>query len=131
MICYCCSGRKFADCCAPFIDRIARPATAEQLMRSRFAAYALVNVDYILRTTHPSTRRFHEPAAIEEWARSNRWQKLEILTTTLGGPKDKRGAVEFKAFYLDAANAPQIHHENSNFARELGKWFFVDGKIIK
>jgi SEC-C motif-containing protein len=131
MNCYCSSGRKFADCCAPFIDGTDRPATAERLMRSRYSAYALVNVDYILRTTHPSTRRFHERAAIEEWARSSRWQKLEIISTTLGGAKDKRGTVEFKAFYLDATSEPQIHHENSNFAKELGKWFFVDGKIIK
>jgi SEC-C motif domain protein len=130
MNCYCCSGREFEDCCQPFISGLAKPVTAEDLMRSRYTAYATLRVEYILRTTHPSTRKFHEPQAIERWAKTNRWQKLEILSTTKGNSSDKQGTVEFKAYYLDADQQPQIHHENSSFRKELGKWFFVDGKIL-
>lgn len=129
MNCYCCSEKDFADCCAPFIIGAAKPASAEELMCSRYSAYCLANVEYILRTTHPSTRKFHEPVAIQQWARSNNWQKLEIISTIEGNLKDKKGIVEFKAYYLDSDNKPHIHHERSNFARELGKWFFVDGKV--
>ncbi len=131
MNCYCCSGQKFADCCQPFINGIAKPPTAETLMRSRYSAYATVDVPYILRTTHPSTRKFYEPQLIRQWAESSSWQKLEIWSTTLGGVRDKRGTVEFKAYYLDSDQQPQIHHEFSNFVKELGKWFFVDGKVVK
>ena len=130
MNCYCCSGRKFEDCCEPFISGMAKPSTAEELMRSRYSAYATVEVEYILRTTHPSTRRFHKPQAIEQWAKASRWQKLEIISTDKGLPADKQGTVEFKAYYLDAHDRPCIHHENSNFRKELGKWFFVDGKVL-
>ncbi len=99
-------------------------------MRSRYTAYATAAVEYILRSTHPSTRKFHEPQVIEQWAKTNRWHGLEIISTHKGTPADKEGTVEFKAYYLDAGARPQIHHENSNFRKELGKWFFVDGEIL-
>lgn len=128
MNCYCCSGKEFEDCCQPFINGIAKPKTAEELMRSRYSAYATVEIDYLLRTVHPSTRKFHNAESIEQWAKSSSWQKLEIISTIDGGPKDKKGMVEFKAYYLDEQQQLQIHHEHSNFLKELGKWFFVDGK---
>lgn len=130
MNCYCCSGEKFADCCQPFIEQTAKPPTAEALMRSRFSAYATGAVEYIVRSTHPSTRKFHDAEFIENWAESSVWQKLEIVAKIEGEAKDKRGTVEFKAYFLDADREPQIHHELSNFQKELGRWFFVDGKIL-
>lgn len=99
-------------------------------MRSRYSAYSTGEIQYLLRSTHPSTRRFHDAELIEDWARSNIWQKLEIISTNEGGAKDKKGIVEFKAYFLDAEGQSQIHHERSNFVKELGKWFFVDGEIF-
>ena len=99
-------------------------------MRSRYSAYSIIAVEYLIKTTHPSTRKFHDGEAIENWARSNVWQKLEIVTKSGGETKDKKGTVEFKAYFLDGNHKPQIHHERSNFAKELGKWFFVDGVVL-
>jgi SEC-C motif domain protein len=130
MNCYCCSGKNFADCCQPFIDGKTKPQTAEELMRSRYSAYTTGAVEYILRSTHPSVRKFHNAGSIENWAKSNVWQKLEIVSISNGDVRDKQGTVEFKAYFLDENGQPQIHHEISNFAKELGKWFFVDGKVI-
>ncbi|NJM53372.1 MAG: hypothetical protein HC846_08245 [Blastocatellia bacterium] len=129
--CYCSSDRPFADCCQLFLEGKAKPSTAEALMRSRYSAYVTVDVAYLLKTTHPSTRKLHNAETIENWAKSNSWQRLEIISIVDGGEKDKQGIVEFKVFYLDSESKPQIHHERSNFAKELGKWFFVDGKIIE
>jgi SEC-C motif domain protein len=125
--CYCCSGKTFADCCQSFLEGAAKPPTAEALMRSRYSAYATLNIEYLLKSTHPSTRKFHDAEEIENWAKSNSWQKLEIISTVEG---DKKSVVEFKAFYLDSNSTQQIHHERSNFQKELGKWFFVDGKVV-
>jgi SEC-C motif-containing protein len=130
MNCYCCSGREFEDCCQPFISGNRKPSTAEELMRSRYSAYAVAAVEYILRSTHPSTRKFHDPESIENWAKSSRWQNLEIVSTEKGNASDKQGTVEFKAYFLDENDQPQTHHEFSNFRKELGKWFFVDGKVL-
>lgn len=130
MNCYCCSGEKFETCCEPFTSGAVKPATAERLMRSRYTAYATAQIGYILRSTHPSTRRFHDAENIKQWAKSSVWQKLEIVGKTEGEAKDKKGTIEFKAYFLDAERQPQIHHELSKFRKELGKWFFVDGKIL-
>ncbi len=130
MKCYCCSGKEFEDCCQPFISGASKPARAEELMRSRYSAYATVAVEYLIKTTHPATRKLHDAGAIENWAKSSVWQKLEIISKTNGETKDKTGTVEFKAYFLDLKGQPQIHHERSNFTKELGKWFFVDGKIL-
>jgi SEC-C motif domain protein len=128
--CYCCSGKTFENCCQRFIERIAKPATAEALMRSRYSSYVVANIEYILKTTHHSTRRYHNAEAIKDWAANSLWQKLEIKSTVKGNPADSKGTVEFKAYYLDSGFQPHVHHENSNFIKESGEWFFVDGKII-
>ncbi len=98
-------------------------------MRSRFSAYAIADVEYVFLTTYPSTRRIYDRQAIENWARTSLWQKLEIISIEKGGIKDKRGMVEFKAYYLDSNRESKVHHEYSNFVKELGKWFFVDGSV--
>lgn len=128
--CYCFSGKDFSDCCQPFLEGKTKPSTAEELMRSRFSAYVTVNVDYLLKSTHPSTRKSHDAETIEKWAKSNLWQRLEVISIVKGSLRDQNGVVEFKAFYLDSNSTLQIHHEISNFQKELGKWFFVAGKII-
>lgn len=129
MNCYCCSDKNFEDCCEPFIKGVSKPKTAEELMRSRYSAYSTVAVEYILRSTHPSTRKYCKPDEIEDWAKTSDWQKLEILSTTDGEAKDKKGFVEFRAYYADETGEPKIHHEMSEFRKELGKWFFYDGKV--
>lgn len=131
MNCYCCSSKNYEDCCQPFIDGKLKPPTAEALMRSRYSAYVLCDVDYLLHTTHPSTRKYHNRESIKTWAQQSAWQKLEIISTAGGNIKDKKGEVEFKAYYIDSDSQLQIHHEHSRFIKELGKWFFVDGKVYE
>lgn len=128
--CYCCSGKTFAECCQPILERKAKPPTAECLMRSRFTAHCKLNIEYLINSTHPSTRKFYNAIEIELWAKTNYWQKLEVISTIQGGIKDKEGIVEFKAFFLNQNSIPQVHHEISNFKKELGKWFYVKGKIL-
>lgn len=130
MNCYCCSDKEFEDCCQPLLDGSSQPTTAEELMRSRYSAYATGAIDYIVRSTHPSSRKYHDVESVEEWAASSTWQKLEIIAKSAGEAKDKRGLVEFKAYYLDAEKSPQIHHEISHFEKYLGKWFFVNGRVL-
>lgn len=35
--------------------------------------------------------------------------------------------VTFKAYFIDAENQSQIHHEHSRFLFENRAWFYVDG----
>ena len=78
MKCYCCSGREFEDCCQPFIKGLAKPATAEALMRSRYSAYATVEVNIFCARRILQRANFITPKLIKNWARSKALrQKLE------------------------------------------------------
>lgn len=117
--CYCGSSKTFENCCKIYIKGIQKPPTAEALMRSRYSAYATQNADYLVATTHISTRKFYKKSDILDWSKSNQWIKLEVLSTT-------ETTVIFKAYYLDYQLKAQIHHEHSNFIFENGCWFYVD-----
>jgi SEC-C motif-containing protein len=119
--CPCLSGLTYDDCCGRLHARTATAQTAEQLMRSRFSAFAVGAPAYLLATWHPSTR----PASLE-LDDDQRWYRLDVLATQQGGPFDATGVVEFEAFYRSPHGAGR-QHEVSRFARDDGQWFYVDG----
>lgn len=129
--CYCSSDKNFAECCEPFLLGKAKPLTAEELMRSRYSAFATANLEYILKTIQSSKRKLYLPDAILDWAKSSTWQKLEIVSTQKGTAKDFNGIVEFKAYFVNSAGKEEVHHEKSSFVKELGKWFFLDGEVFE
>jgi len=98
-------------------------------MRSRYSAYVLAKVDYLLSTTHHSTRKSYSASSIKKWATSCNWLKLEIISTEKGFLEDTTGIVEFKAYYLNEKKFPHIHQEKSNFTKENGRWYYVDGTV--
>ena len=114
MRCPCLSGLPYDECCGRFHEGAAAP-TAEALMRSRYSAYATGNIDYILSTWHPSTR-----PADRSLDDSIRWYRLDILSTSKGGPLDSTGTVEFEAFYRGGSQ-----RELSSFVREAGRWYYL------
>jgi SEC-C motif-containing protein len=63
--CPCHSGKRYEKCCGPFHKGIAKAATAELLMRSRYSAYALGLYEYLLKTTHPNNPLY--PLDIPLW----------------------------------------------------------------
>ncbi|MXN91082.1 hypothetical protein GR160_07550 [Flavobacterium sp. Sd200] len=119
--CYCGSGKDFSLCCEPYITQKEKAPTAEALMRSRYSAYATHNDGYLWQTTAPKERKYHSRAAILQWAKSNQWLKLEVLSST-------ETTVEFKAYYLDVRLRSQVHHEKSTFVFEDGSWYYKDGE---
>jgi SEC-C motif-containing protein len=122
--CFCGSEISFNQCCQPIIEGTQRAMTAEALMRSRYSAYAIHNVDYLIATTHPSQRDNYSKEEISFWATNNQWQRLEILAVT-------PTTVTFKAYYLDSNNQLQLHYEYSRFVEEKGEWFYVDGDYFE
>ncbi|RAG85607.1 hypothetical protein DN069_10875 [Streptacidiphilus pinicola] len=122
-LCPCGTGRPYAFCCGPFHAGNAQAPTAEALMRSRFSAFAKREVPYLLRTWAPETR----PPAID-LEPDLRWERLEIVGTTEGGPFHQQGTVEFRAHFREGRGGGVLH-ENSRFRREDGAWVYVDGDI--
>jgi len=122
VFCFCGSAIPFQNCCQKYIDGTQKAPTALALMKSRYAAYATHQADYLLNTTHISQRKYYSKSDILYWAKANKWQKLEIISFT-------ENTVEFKAYFLDQNEQNQIHHEYSTFKQENGSWFYVDGKL--
>ena len=91
-------------------------------MRSRYSAFVTGNVPYLLATWHPD----HRPAHLE-LEPGMQWRRLDILSTSGGGPLDSTGIVEFRAHYrVDGQRGTQ--QERSSFVRERGQWLYVEGR---
>jgi len=99
-------------------------------MRARYSAYVGVEMDFVFETTHPDHRTGYDHKGTREWAEGAEWQGLEIVSTRKGGPDDAVGEVEFIARFLDKG-VPREHHENAQFKRDKGRWFFTDGAMVK
>ena len=93
-------------------------------MRSRYSAFALQQIDYIVQTTALGQQASLDVGAIADWSKSNQWLKLEVLNSN--EKLDKNHAqVEFKAHYHDGKQT-QIHHEISHFVQHQARWYFLD-----
>lgn len=123
--CPCGSGQGYDACCRPFHRGTARPANAEELMRSRYSAFVVGGTDevrYLLETWHPATR----PATLD-LDDAVRWTGLEVLATEGGGPTDRRGVVEFRAHHVHDGT-PRELHEISRFRQDGAGWRYVRGR---
>ncbi|WP_237774210.1 YchJ family protein [Actinosynnema sp. ALI-1.44] len=121
--CPCDSGKSYTECCGVLHRGDATANTAEALMRSRYSAYAVGDEGYLLRTWHSTTR----PQRVD-FDPALRWTGLEILGTTGGSPFHTAGTVEFNASYRQNGRA-EVMHENSGFAREDGRWVYVEAAV--
>ena len=126
-MCYCGSSINYSDCCQPLHKGEQFAPTALKLMKSRFAAYASKEIQYLVETTHESLEPVYED--LEAWANATTWKKLEVVSSSNGLKHNDTGEVEFKAFFLDQNGSPQVHHEKSQFKKENNKWFYSAGEI--
>ena len=117
--CPCLSGLPYEECCGPLHRGENVATTAERLMRSRYSAFVVGDIDYLLATWHPSGR----PASLE-LDTDIRWLGLEIVGRTGGGMLEDRGTVDFRARYsVDGVRGEQA--ENSLFVRADRRWLYV------
>ena len=129
-----CGGGLYASCCRPFHRGEALPATAEQLMRSRYSAYSRGVIDYLLRT-HPSelpeAKRRQE---LKASCRGVRWTRLAIVATNAGGASDLTGTVTFEAHYRSMGQVGVLR-ECSRFGREGeqgdGRWLYLEAEMLE
>ena len=116
--------------CLPFIRGEKLPETAAELMASRYVAYSLAEVDYILATHEPETSGETDREATEDWAKKSKFHGLKILETKLGERGDDTGEVEFEALFT-ADGTEHVHHERSTFVRKDGRWYFAEGVQVQ
>ncbi|MEZ0493369.1 YchJ family protein [Kineococcus sp. TBRC 1896] len=115
--CPCGWGEPLTGCCGRYLAGQDAP-TAEALMRSRYTAFVLGDVDHLLRSWHPATR----PADLD-LDDDVQWRRLVVLGTDCGSPFDDAGTVEFEAHYRHAGRRG-VQHEESAFSRVEGRWVY-------
>jgi SEC-C motif-containing protein len=124
-LCTCNSLKLFDDCCGRYLSGNEQAKTPEQLMRSRYNAYALGNHgEYLLRTWFPATARGLNAAQLSQ--RNSEWLGLELIAKE---QKGDQGFVEFRAHYRDEPGETKIMHEKSVFQRIGGRWLYVGGEV--
>ncbi len=121
MLCPCCSGEKYSDCCKPYHEG-KLPPTALALMRSRYTAYALGKANYIIMTTHPKSPYYEKDRkkwqkAILEFCHSTQFLKLEII-----------GYGEDWVHFIAHLGHAQLN-EKSQFEKIDGKWQYLKGTL--
>ena len=126
--CPCCSEMPYSLCCEHFIEGLQLPDTPEQLMRSRFTAFVLKNVDYILSTVTGPAKTTQTKESLQSSLNEVEWQKLEVVRSAI--LETGLGEVEFKAYY-SLNNETHILHEISTFQRIENKWHYKDGQLIE
>lgn len=116
--CPCGSGATYDGCCGRLHRGAAQAATAEELMRSRYAAYAVGDVDYVFRTWHPRTR---PPDLSPDPALT--WTGLTVVDSGTDW-------VEFVAAYERDGVAGEMR-ELSGFERRGGRWVYVEALQVR
>jgi SEC-C motif domain protein len=124
--CPCGTGATYGGCCEPLHRGERQADTPEQLMRSRYTAFAVGDADYLWRTWHPRTR----PTVVDVDP-SLRWTGLEIIEAA-------GDEVEFVATYRGRdQRTGRAREEQSGFVRERSRfavrarrWFYLDGVMF-
>lgn len=127
--CSCGSGNTYATCCGRF-HRGELAQTALELMRSRYSAYALKKIDYIIQTTHPAHADWKKPLAqwkqeLLNFSTHTSFQRLEILAVQEGSTLS---FVTFQA-HLSQAGKDVSFTECSRFEKLNDRWFYRSGGL--
>ncbi len=122
MNCPCQSGENYDLCCGRFISHQALAENALLLMRSRFSAYALNELDYLRETWHQQYRPLN--LQIDDGIK---WLNLIIIDYS---SQDIHAEVEFEALML-VNQKVEVLHEKSQFLLENGQWLYTTGEMMQ
>lgn len=125
--CPCGSGQALPDCCARYHSG-SLPSTAEQLMRSRYSAYVLGLVDYLISSTLPIQQAQLDRAAISAWSSQSQWLGLEVQSHQMVAGQPAHAWVCFIAYWEDV-DGKQSQQERSAFVQIDQHWYFLDPSV--
>ena len=92
-------------------------------MRSRYSAFVLKDVDYLLASWHPKTRP--EQLSLDDApGQRTQWLGLDVKRHRVTGADTAE--VEFVARYRIGGGRVVRMREHSRFLREDGRWYYLD-----
>lgn len=120
-----CGNSSYTKCCARFITDGHIPATAAELMRSRYSAFVLRDEAYLAATWHPDTLPTDSITGEDDV----KWIGLNIVKHQQHD--DNNATVEFIARFKVGGRAHRLH-EVSQFVRLTpdnlpAHWVYVEG----
>jgi SEC-C motif domain protein len=124
--CPCISGNSYAACCQPLHEAKLHASSAQQLMCSRYSAFCLGKIHYLIQTLHPDKRQADDETTLAQTIKQAKWLGLKIIAHK---SSEHSATVEFIAFYQE--NPTGQLHEKSNFLKENDQWFYVDGEFLE
>jgi SEC-C motif domain protein len=140
--CLCGSGLTYEACCHPYHAGTSTPPTPEATMRSRYVAYALSLVDYLMATTHRDNPGYKKQTLLwrtELTAYCNALSCLGLAiratqpatATLLATPASPgaRATVSFVAKLQQGVASPTyLMHETSVFKLMGKRWLYFSGQ---
>jgi SEC-C motif domain protein len=112
-----CGRAAYRDCCQPLHQGVSKPDSAEALMRSRYSAFALGQVDYLAET---ALEPIGDLASLRSFCQSTHFFRLEILDAT---ERD----VHFKASSIQSGQLV-THVERSQFVSHQERLKYLGGE---
>jgi SEC-C motif-containing protein len=97
-------------------------------MRSRYSAYVLGLVDYLVATTLPAQQPGLDRQAMAAWSAQATWLGLEVEDSEVIGGKPEHAFVTFVARWHDEQGEHR-HRERSAFVQRSGRWYFIDPTV--
>jgi len=126
--CPCQSTLDYAYCCQPFHTGEQTALTAEALMRSRYSAYALKQIDYLMTTTHRDHPQYQKNTALWRKVMNDYCNNTHFLGLTIvqHEPGDTEASVTFKAT-LSQNGHTFVLAEKSRFKKIGRRWLYHSG----
>jgi SEC-C motif-containing protein len=126
-ICPCGSDLLLTLCCGRYHTGTPAPS-AEALMRSRYSAYALALIDYLVRSTLPAQQAGLDQDAIQTWSLGSTWLGLEVEQAQLIEGEPQHAYITFTARWRDHTGE-HSHRERSAFVCNNEHWYFIDPTV--
>lgn len=132
-LCPCSSGLRYRECCARYHRGEAEAPDAETLMRSRYSAFALREVEYLWRTLHPEhpDRARPKEEVVRELravASAHKYPKLQVLDRQLTDTADT-SVVLFHARIFETGK-DRSFVERSEFRHDGTGWRYLSGEAL-
>mmetsp|Transcript_15960 Transcript_15960/g.24865 ORF Transcript_15960/g.24865 Transcript_15960/m.24865 type:complete len:253 (+) Transcript_15960:229-987(+) len=133
--CPCGSSKSYQDCCFKFHQKNKPPKDPEDLIKSRYSAYALGLPEYIIASTAKNSEEYQYDEAT--------WKKE--IRSFMDGYDFQRGVfidrckyfgpnvayVEFKARMVSEGGQEAEFIENSRIEKKGNRWYYVKGTLME
>jgi SEC-C motif domain protein len=137
------SYRSYGECCGPYHNGEMEPMEPFDVLRTRYSAFCLRIVEYIIRTTHPTNRDYadNKVAWAKELDRNGMFDSYDFVSLTVLKEQEltseDEGFVEFEVtLRANKANKAiegqtSVIKERSRFLcdRETKVWSYAGGEI--